>query len=57
MKGNPKRNWAVKIKSEIYNHPLTIFIVLVVFFISSFFTILQGISWSINFYQNNFNWR
>jgi hypothetical protein len=46
-----------ELKKRINNNPITILIVLVVFFISSFFTILQGISWLINYYNTNIDWR
>lgn len=46
-----------RIKNSIDRHPVTILIVVVVFFLSSFFTIIQGLSWVANFYQNKINWR
>lgn len=50
-------NWALKLKKRIDNSPLTISVVILVFFISSAFTILQGIAWAYKNYNEYFNWR
>lgn len=52
-----KYQWIKKIKKSIDENPITILIVIIVFFISSFFTILQGVSWMGLTYKRAFQWR
>lgn len=49
-------NW-IKFKKVIDKNPITVSLLIIVFFISSFFTILQGFSFVNNFYQNTFKWK
>jgi len=52
-----RKTWAEILKNKIDKHPFTLFLVVIVFFISSFFTIIQGASWTINVYNKHVNWR
>ena len=57
MKRKIGKNWVNRLKGYIDKNPITVLIIIVVFFISSFFTIFQGISWAINTINSTFLWR
>lgn len=55
--GKSKKNWAELFSAYTKKHPLIILLTLVVFFISSFFTITEGLGSLRNFYRDKIVWR